>query len=253
MQRFKNKIVLITGSGAGIGRATALAFAREGANVVINALGQPGGLATLADILQAGGRGIFVQGDVSVAEDAAQIVAATLAAFGRLDILINNAGIVHPGRIDTISEEDWDHTFAVNVKGAFLVSSHAVAAMRAQGGGAIVHVASVAAEKGVKDRAAYSASKGALLALTHAMAIDHLQDNIRVNCVCPGTTYTDSLEKRLQAFSDPEKARADFMARQPMGRFGRDEEIAAAILFAASDEAAFMNGEKISINGGMTI
>jgi NAD(P)-dependent dehydrogenase (short-subunit alcohol dehydrogenase family) len=105
----------------------------------------------------------------------------------------------------------------------------------------------------VPDRAAYSASKGALLSLTHAMARDYLAENIRVNCVCPGTTYTPSLEQRLQAFPDPEKARAEFVARQPMGRFGRDDEIAAAILFAASDEAAFMNGEIISINGGMTI
>jgi NAD(P)-dependent dehydrogenase (short-subunit alcohol dehydrogenase family) len=125
--------------------------------------------------------------------------------------------------------------------------------MRRSGGGVIVHVASVAGEKGIPDRAAYSASKGALLALTRAMARDHLAENIRVNCVSPGTTHTPSLEKRLQAFADPEKARAEFTARQPMGRFGRDDEIAAAILFAASDEAAFMNGENISINGGMTI
>ena len=109
------------------------------------------------------------------------------------------------------------------------------------------------AEKGVADRAAYSASKGALLSLTRAMARDHLAENIRVNCVSPGTTYTPSLERRLQAFADPEKARAEFVARQPMGRFGRDDEIAAAILFAAADDAAFMNGENISINGGMTI
>ncbi len=149
------------------------------------------------------------------------MVEETVRAFGRLDILVNNAGIVLPGRVDTTSEEDWERTFAVNVKGVFLVSRQAITAMHQTGGGVIVHVSSVAAEKGIADRAAYSASKGALLALTRAMARDHLAENIRVNCVCPGTTYTPSLEKRLQAFADPEKARAEFIARQPMARFGR--------------------------------
>ena len=117
----------------------------------------------------------------------------------------------------------------------------------------IVHNASVVAIKGVKERGAYTASKGGVLALTKAMAADYLSENIRVNCVCPGTTYTPSLERRIQAFADPEKARVDFIARQPMGRLGKDEEIAAAILFAASDEAAFMTGANIAIDGGMTI
>ena len=170
-----------------------------------------------------------------------------------MDILVNNAGIVLPGRVDNISDDDWDRTFAVNVKGTFLVSRAAINAMRKTGGGVIVHVSSVAAEKGIPDRAAYSASKGAVSALTKAMARDHLVDNIRVNCVCPGTVMTPSLEKRLQAFPDPKKAHAEFVARQPMGRLGTVDEIAAAILFAASDEAAFMNGETISISGGMTI
>jgi len=251
--RFENKVVLITGSGAGIGRASAQAFVREGAKVVVNSQSAASGAETLDLLKAAGHQALFVQGDVSCNEDARRMVDEAMRVFGRLDIVINNAGIVLPGRVDTISEDDWDRTFAVNVKGTYLVSRHAIAAMRQTGGGVIVHVASVAAEKGVLDRAAYSASKGALLSLTRAMAKDHLAENIRVNCVCPGTTYTPSLEKRLQAFDDPEKARAEFTARQPMGRLGRDDEIAAAILFAASDEAAFMNGETISINGGMTI
>jgi NAD(P)-dependent dehydrogenase (short-subunit alcohol dehydrogenase family) len=150
-------------------------------------------------------------------------------------------------------EEDWDRTMAVNLKGPFLVSKHAVPVMREHGGGVIVHNASVVALKGVKDRAAYSASKGGLWALTKAMAADYLADGIRVNCVCPGTTETPSLDRRIQAFPDPAKARADFIARQPMGRLGRGEEIAAAILFAASDEAGFMNGATIAIDGGMSI
>jgi NAD(P)-dependent dehydrogenase (short-subunit alcohol dehydrogenase family) len=251
--RFADKVVLITGSGAGIGRAAALAFAREGARVVVNSQSHSSGAETLALLKQEGHAALFVQGDVSASDDAKRMVDGALDGFGRLDILVNNAGIVLPGRVDTISEDDWDRTFAVNVKGCYLVSRHAIEAMRQTGGGVIVHIASAAAEKGVADRAAYSASKGALLALTRAMARDHLTENIRVNCVSPGTTTTPSLERRLQAFADPEKARAEFTARQPMGRFGRDDEIAAAILFAAADEAAFMNGENISINGGMTI
>ena len=251
--RFADKVVLITGSGAGIGRAAALAFAREGAKVVVNSQSAASGSETLALLKAAGHPALFVQGDVSCSDDARRIVEAAVAGFGRLDVLVNNAGIVLPGRVDTISEDDWERTFAVNVKGAFLVSRHAVKAMQSSGGGVIVQVASVAAEKGLPDRAAYSASKGALLSLTRAMARDYLADQIRVNCVSPGTISTPSLEKRLQSFADPQQARAEFVARQPMGRFGRDDEIAAAILFAASDEAAFMNGENISINGGMTI
>ena len=251
--RFADKVVLITGSGAGIGRAAALAFAREGARLVVNSQSAASGGETLALLKAAGHPALFVQGDVSCSDDARRIVEAAVAGFGRIDVLVNNAGIVLPGRVDTISEDDWERTFAVNVKGAFLVSRHAVKAMQASGGGVIILVASVAAEKGLPDRAAYSASKGALLSLTRAMARDYLADQIRVNCVSPVTISTPSLEKRLQSFADPQQARAEFVARQPMGRFGRDDEIAAAILFAASDEAAFMNGENISINGGMTI
>jgi len=251
--QFSEKVVLITGSGAGIGRAAALAFARAGARVVVNSQSPDSGAETLALLESEGYPARFVQGDIARDSDAQRLIAESVSTFGRLDILINNAGIVLPGRVDTISEDDWERTFAVNVKGTFLVSRHAIKAMRQNGGGVIVHVASVAAEKGVPDRAAYSASKGALLALTRAMARDYLAENIRVNCVSPGTTYTPSLERRLQAFADPAKARAEFVARQPMGRFGEVDEIATAILFAASDEAAFMNGENISINGGMTI
>ena len=202
---------------------------------------------------EAGGQGIYIQGDVSRGADARLMVGETVKAFGRLDILVNNAGIVLPGRVDNTSEEDWDQTIAVNLKGVYLVSKYAVLEMRKIGGGVIIHNASVVAIKGVKDRAAYTASKGGVLALTKAMAADYISENIRVNCVCPGTTYTPSLERRIQAFPDPEKARVDFIARQPMRRLGKDEEIAATILFAASDEAAFMNGSTIAIDGGMTI
>jgi len=251
--RFQRKVVLITGAGVGIGRAAAVRFGKEGAKVAINSLTPANGQETLRLLQEAGGQGIYIQGDVSLAADARRMVEETIKAFGRIDILVNNAGIVLPGRVDNISEEDWDRTIAVNLKGVYLVSKYTIPEMRKIGGGVIVLNASVVAIKGVKDRGAYTASKGGVLALTKAMAADYLSENIRVNCVCPGTTYTPSLERRIQAFADPEKARVDFIARQPMGRLGKDEEIAAAILFAASDEAAFMTGANIAIDGGMTI
>lgn len=249
---FNNKIVLITGSGAGIGRAAALMFSEAGAKLIINDVTAKNGEETLKQVFQYSS-GIFVQGDVSIQEDAKRIVDESVSKYGRIDILVNNAGIVLPGRIDNINEEDWDRTIAVNLKGVFLISKYSVIQMKKQGGGTIVHVASAVALKGVKDRAAYSASKGGVLALTKAMAVDYLDDKIRVNCVCPGTTDTPSLKDRLNAFSDPEKARCEFIARQPMKRLGREEEIATAILFAACEEAGFMNGSSITIDGGMTI
>ena len=251
--RFHGKAVLVTGAGVGIGRAAALRFGKEGAKVAINSFTPAHGLETLRLLQESGGQGVYIQGDVSQDADARRMVQETVKAFGRLDILVNNAGIVLPGRVDNMSEEDWDRTIAVNLKGVFLVSKYTIPEMRKIGGGVIVHNASVAAIKGVKDRAAYTASKGGVWALTKAMAADYIAENIRVNCVCPGTIDTPSLGRRIQAFADPEKARADFIARQPMGRLGRDDEIAATILFAASDEAAFMNGATIAIDGGMTI
>jgi meso-butanediol dehydrogenase / (S,S)-butanediol dehydrogenase / diacetyl reductase len=251
--RFKGKVVLITGAGVGIGRAAAIRFGKEGAKVAINSLTPANGLESLRLLKEAHGQGIYIQGDVSKNADARKMVQETINAFGRLDILVNNAGIVLPGRVDNTSEEDWDRTIAINLKGVFLVSKYAVPELRKAGGGVIVNNASVVALKGVKDRGAYAASKGGVVSLTKAMAADYLADRIRVNCVCPGTTLTPSLERRIQAFADPEKAKADFIARQPMGRLGKDEEIAAAILFAASDEVAFMNGAVIPVDGGMTI
>ncbi|KAF0197634.1 MAG: short-chain dehydrogenase/reductase sdr [Bacillota bacterium] len=251
---FHNQAVLITGAGAGIGRKTAVLFAERGAKVAVNDLrASAGGEETLQLVRNLGAEGIFVAGDVSVALDAEKMVNETVSAFGKIDILINNAGIVLPGRVDNMSEDDFDRTMRVNVKGAFLVAKYAVLEMKKRGGGAIVNIASVAALKGIQDRSAYCASKGALVSLTRAMAADYLKENIRVNCVCPGTTYTPSLEERIQAHKDPEAMRAEFISRQPMGRLGKEEEIAHAVLFACCAEAAFMNGSIVSIDGGALI
>ena len=203
--RFKNKVILVTGSGTGIGRATAIMFAKEGAKVTINNLTQRNGKETLK-MVKKYSKGLYIRGDVSVSSDAERMITKTVEKFGRLDTLINNAGIVIPGRIDNTSEEDWDKTMKINLKGVFLVSKYAILQMKKQGGGIIVNNASIVGIKGVKDRAAYGASKAGVVGITKAMAIDYLQDGIRVNCVCPGTTYTPSLEKRINAFSNPSKA-----------------------------------------------
>lgn len=250
---FAGKSVLITGAGSGIGRATALLFAKSGARVAINNVSLQKGNEVMELIKSIGAEACYAPGDISVAETARAVVEKTLTAFGKLDILVNNAGIVIGGRVDNTSEEDLDRTLRVNVRGTFLASKYAVQEMKKRGGGVIVNVASVAAIKGIPDRAAYSASKGALVSLTKAMAADYIKDNIRVNCVCPGTTFTEGLAERIKASPDPEAALAEFVKRQPMGRLGKEEEIAHAILFAACDEAAFMTGSIITIDGGASI
>ena len=250
--KLENKVALITGASVGIGKETALLFAREGAKVVVNSQSDRG-QAVVDEIVGGGGQAVFAQGQVEDPGDAEKMVAKTVEAFGRLDILINNAGIVLPGRCENTSIEDFDRMMAVNVRGVFLVSKFAVEQMQKQGGGVIVHNASVAAVKGLKDRFAYSASKGAVWAMTKAMAMDYIRENIRVNCVNPGTTLTPSLEDRINAFDDPVAAKEQFIERQPMGRLGAPEEIAAAILYLASDDAAFTTGATLGVDGGLTI
>lgn len=250
--RFDKKVVLVTGAGAGIGRSTAIMFAKEGAKVTVNNIHPERGRETLTQV-EKYSEGLYVQGDVSSSRDAKNMVKQTIKMFGKLDILVNNAGIVIPGRVDNMSEEDWDETIKINLKGVFLVSKYAILQMKKQGGGSIINVASIVGIKGIGERAAYSASKAGVVGLTKAMAADYLKDGIRVNCVCPGTIYTPSLEKRINAFSDPIKAKQDFISRQPIGRLGRDDEIAYTILFMASDEVGFMDGSSIIVDGGLSI
>lgn len=250
--KLESKVALITGASVGIGKETALLFAREGARVAVNSQSDRG-QSVVDEITRAGGRAAFVRGRVEEPDEARSMVEGTVAAFGRLDILVNNAGIVVPGRCENTSLEDFERTMAVNVRGVFLVSQYAVLQMQKQGGGVIVHNASVAAVKGLKDRFAYSASKGAVWAMTRAMAMDYIREGIRVNCVNPGTTLTPSLEGRINAFADPVAAKQQFIERQPMGRLGTPQEIAAAILYLASDDAGFTTGATLAVDGGLTV
>ncbi len=247
--KLKGKVAIITGSGAGIGKATAILFAKEGASVCVNSQSDSG-KDTVKIIHDNRGSAIFVQGDVSKPETAKQIVQKTVNTFSKIDILFNNAGIVIPGRVDNTSLEDWERTFAVNVIGVYLVTKACIPDLR-KTKGTIIHNASVLAVKGVKERAPYSASKGALWSLTKAMAADYIEDGIRVNCLCPGTTDTESLAKRIAAFDDPEQARADFISRQPLKRLGTPEQMADAALYLATAE--FSTGICLLVDGGATI
>jgi meso-butanediol dehydrogenase/(S,S)-butanediol dehydrogenase/diacetyl reductase len=248
--KLKGKVAIITGAGAGIGRAAGLLFANEGASIAAVDLDRQTNAALAAEIQQAGGRALAIAADVSRAADVERVVRGTLESFGRVDILFNNAGIVPHGKIHETSETDWDRAMAINVKSMYLLCHEVVPVFLKQGGGVILNTSSATALRSVVDRAAYSASKGAVLALTRSMALDYVKNKIRVNCLCPGTIDTPSLEQRLAAFPDPMEVRKQFVARQPMGRFGTAEEVAHAALYLVSDEAAFVTGIALSIDGG---
>ena len=216
-----------TGSGAGIGREAALLFAKKGAKVVVNSVTPANGEETLRLIREAGGEGIYICADVSQESETKRIIDETMQTYGRIDVLVNNAGIVLGGTVDTTTLADYQRTMDVNVKSVLMLSLLVIPIMRAQGGGCIVNTASVLASKGVKDRLVYSASKGAVVSLSRAMAAELIRENIRVNCVSPGSTLTPSMQSRI--------------------------DNAKAIVFAADDEAGFMNGQDLHIDGGALI
>jgi len=243
--RLAGKRALVTAAGAGMGRAAALAFAREGANVVATDIS--------ADSLQSlSSKGAIETSVLDVTNDGA--VARFVEATGAVDILFNCAGWVHQGNLLDCRAEDWDKSFAVNVRSMFLVTKAMLPKMVAKGGGVILNMASVlGAEKAAPNRLAYAASKAAVAGFTRALAIDHVKQGIRVNCVCPGTVDTPSLSDRINAFADPAQARKDFIARQPMGRLATAEEIAETFVYLVSDESSFMTGQAVYVDGGMSL
>jgi len=249
----QNKTAIITGAAAGIGAASAALFAREGARVVAVDIDREL-LHRISDqIGRAGGECLAVVADVSQREDVENVVRSTMQKFECVDILFNNAGIVTTGALEVIGEEQWDHAMAINVKSMYLFCHAVIPLMKTQGGGVILNTASATALRAVTDRACYTATKAAVIGLTKSMALDYVRDNIRVNCLCPGTVDTPSLTQRLAAFPDPAEARNTFIARQPMGRFGTADEIAQAALYLVSPSAKFVTGVAFAIDGGLSI
>ena len=248
--QLSGKIALITGGASGIGRATALLFAREGAAVVLADLNESAGEAVATEITQAGGRAIFEPADVSRAEDCRLLVDRAVHEFGRIDILFNNAGIIRRATILDLSEDDWDRVMAVNVKSMYLLSREVIPHMQQQGGGSIINTASGWGLAGGAKAAVYCASKGAVVLLTKAMAVDHGPQKIRVNCICPGDTATGMLRAEAAQMGEANERFLAEAAKRPLGRVGSPEEIAQAVLYLASDASSFVTGTALVIDGG---
>lgn len=249
--RLPNKVALITGAGSGIGRETALLFAQEGAAIVAVDVNDVGGQETVQRLTDAGGQAIYVHADVSKAADCERMVAAAEDVFGKLDVLFNNAGIMHSADDDAVNtgEDVWDLTMAINLKGVFLGCKYGIPALRRAGGGSIINTASFVALLGAATpQIAYTASKGGVLALSRELAIVHARENIRVNALCPGPLHTELLMKFLNT---PEKKQRR-LVHIPMGRFGQAKEMAQAALFLASDESSFVTGTEFTVDGGIT-
>jgi NAD(P)-dependent dehydrogenase (short-subunit alcohol dehydrogenase family) len=243
--RLSGKTALVTAAAQGMGRAAALAFAREGARVLATDVND-------SALRELDGRPGISTARLDVLDDAA--VSAFVERSGAVDILFNCAGWVHQGSLLDCSIADWDRSFDLNVRSMFVLTRAMLPKMIAAGGGVILNMASVlGAHKAAPNRLAYAASKAAVAGFTRALAVDHVKQNIRVNCVCPGTVDTPSLGDRINAFADPVQARKDFIARQPMGRLATAEEMAETFVYLVSDESSFMTGQAIFVDGGMSL
>ena len=247
--RLQGKVALVTGAASGIGKAASILFAREGAAVVVVDVRELG-REVASGITKSGGRASFVRADVTRAADCTSAVETALRSFGRLDLLVNNAGVIRRASVLDTSEEEWDRVRAVNVISIFLMSKAAIPAMARGGGGAIVNTGSGWGLVGGKNAASYCASKGAVVNLTRAMALDHASQRIRVNCVCPGDTDTPMLREEARQLGEDSEAFLRGSAERPLGRVGRPEEIAQAVLFLASDASSFVTGSVLVVDGG---
>jgi len=250
--RLAGKVAIITGAGSGIGRASALLFAAEGASVVVADYAPQGGRETANLIHRAGGEAIFVETDVSKADDVERMVRTTIETFGQIDILFNNAAITLPASVVKASEEVWDRTMNIDLKGVFLPSKHAIPHIIAGGGGAIINTASMCGLVASPNQAPYSAAKGGVVALTRQMAIDYAPHGIRVNGIAPSEVRTPMFLGFINRAPDPEQKMKELVARIPMGRVAEPEELARAALFLASDDASYITGVILPVDGGLT-
>lgn len=250
--KLRDRVAVITGAGSGIGQAMALLFAREGARILAADVNGSAAEETAQQIRTAGGACEAMTVDVVQLEQVRGMIERAQAAYGRLDILCNNAGIGSTTTVVDSEPEEWDRVMTVNVKSVYLGCKFAVPVMIQQGGGVIINTASVAGMVGIINRASYCASKGAVIALTRQVAVDFVEQNIRVNCLCPGTVDSPWVGRLLDQADDRAAARRALEARQPMGRLGTPEEVAAAALYLASDDAAFITGTGLVIDGGWT-
>jgi NAD(P)-dependent dehydrogenase (short-subunit alcohol dehydrogenase family) len=249
MDRLRRKRAIVTGAGSGIGRAIALRLAREGASVIVADVDEVAAGAVAREI---GVESLVSRTDVTSAEEVEALVGTAVDAWDGLDVMVNNAGIGVAGHVTDTSEEDYEKVMDVCLKGTFFGMRYAIPAIRDSGGGSVVNLSSVAALVGIADRAVYSAAKGAILAITRAAAIDHVEEGVRVNCIAPGTVDTPWIGRITAGYDDPEEARENMQARQPHGRFVTPEEIAAMAAYLASDESASVIGACMIVDGGVT-
>jgi NAD(P)-dependent dehydrogenase (short-subunit alcohol dehydrogenase family) len=245
--RLAGKIAMVTGAGSGIGRACALALASEGARVAL--------IGRRKDRLEAvareiGNNALVVAADVSKKPDIGLIVERIAAHFGGLNVLVNNAGVLHPGTVEQVTEQQWDETFNVNVRGVWLLSRAVLPQLRKAGGGSIINIASVLGINGVRNRACYAPSKGAVVLLTKCMAIDHGHENIRVNAICPAFVETELTAAVLREAADPEAMLRERISAHPIGRLGQPEDIAGMAVYLASDESSWVTGAVFPVDGG---
>ncbi|GGB53120.1 oxidoreductase [Lentibacillus populi] len=249
--RLKDKVVIITGAGSGIGKETAILFAKEGATIVVNDLNEDSGQQTIDEIHSNNGKALFIQGNVTKTEDVKYLVNEVIKKFGRIDILFNNAGISGVGQLHEIEPETWEQVFKVNVYGIFLVSKYVIPHMMEQRSGTIINMSSCIAEIGLANRASYAATKGAVLSLTKSMQVDYAKYNLRINALMPGTIYTPFVEDYISKSSDPETTISTIKKRQLGDELGKPIDVAYAALYLASDESKFMMGSPMYIDGGV--